>query len=411
MQGVSLGRLWVSSCWFLAFVLAFLVRGSYGYASAAIALAGIIACFMWKDMPPLSQATRRWIIVLLSYVAIMLILLMVTEQPLRTYERITRYFLALPLVLAIWRWRPSQALYVAAISLAAIIAFAVVFHARIMRGLPAGSNFGYQMSIQFADITMLMAVAALFISFAYRRLGIIWWLLHLCALLAITGAFLSGGRGSWLVLIPTVILYIAATERQKRLKTFCFLLMALVGIMTVLYMIPQTQVAMRATLVFSDLQKFQTGNSFSSQGARLEMWKCSFHLFEQQPWVGAGNALEQLMTSAAQEGVCNAAVKGFGHVHNDFLDMFVRYGILGGLATLLMYLAPAYLYLHALRLPLTEQQSAVAWMGLAVCIGFYVCSLSNAILTHNITSIFFLLFNAWCITGIGKYPVPLGKYV
>lgn len=138
------------------------------------------------------------------------------------------------------------------------------------------------------------------------------------------------------------------------------------------------------------------------------MWQCSSHLLAQHTWFGTGDSLQHLMSQAAEQGHCHAAVSGFNHVHNDFLDIFVRYGLIGGAATLLMYFYPAYRYLHHLCFypknpnPINQQSWLNAWAGLAVCLAFYTCSMSNANLAHNITSVFFLLFNAWFITGIDR---------
>lgn len=410
-QGFQLGRFWVGSFWLLAFILAFVVRSSYGYGAGAIALAGILSLFTWRQMPPLSQATRQWSLLLLVYVGLMLLFLYAGDEPVGAYERLGRYLLAVPLVIALWRWRPSMHCYAISLVLGIAAAFTVVFIVRVIQGKGIGSGYGYQNQIQYSDMVMIMGTAALFASFAYRRFGLSWWLLHAAALLALVGAFLTGGRGGWLVLLPTMALYIAAQEGGKRLKTAIVMLLGVSAFIAFLCSIPQLHISGRVMQIWYDIQQFQSGNAHSSQGARLAMWQCSWHLFAEQPWLGLGSELKQMMIEAADQGLCATAVKDFDHVHNDFIDIFVRYGLLGGTATLLMYAYPAYLYLRALRFPLTAEQRMMAWSGIAVCAAFYTCSMSNAILAHNITSVFFLLFNAYLITGLGKRPIPIGTHV
>ena len=141
-QGFQLGRFWVGSFWLLAFILAFVVRSSYGYGAGAIALTGILSLFTWRQMPPLSQATRQWSLLLLVYVGLMLLFLYAGDEPIGAYERLGRYLLAVPLVIAIWRWRPSMHCYAISLVLGIAAAFTVVFIARVIQGKDDYGNGG-----------------------------------------------------------------------------------------------------------------------------------------------------------------------------------------------------------------------------------------------------------------------------
>ncbi len=83
----------------------------------------------------------------------------------------------------------------------------------------------------------------------------------------------------------------------------------------------------------ADLTKYQAGDSNSSWGIRLELWKLSYDAFLAKPLIGWG---EQPFDEILRSGFI-FPVESFhpGHSHSDFFNMLVSIGIIGVIGWLL----------------------------------------------------------------------------
>jgi O-antigen ligase len=75
--------------------------------------------------------------------------------------------------------------------------------------------------------------------------------------------------------------------------------------------------------------------------------------------------------------VSEYVTNNFGETHNDMLMAMASYGILGASALLIVYFAPAVVFLRRLRQPLAMPARASAAMGLALCLSFVVFGLTE----------------------------------
>jgi O-antigen ligase len=142
---------------------------------------------------------------------------------------------------------------------------------------------------------------------------------------------------------------------------------------------------------------FKNGNTETSSGARLEMWRIGFMIFPQHPWLGWGkqgymNKKEQLI----EAGQASPIIREHTHLHNEYLDALVKRGLPGLASVLLLYLAPLLLFVREMkRAGPKARPYAVAGMLLVICyLGF---GLTQAFLTHNngVTMFAFLLAVFW----------------
>ncbi|HYG44146.1 MAG TPA: O-antigen ligase family protein [Bordetella sp.] len=118
----------------------------------------------------------------------------------------------------------------------------------------------------------------------------------------------------------------------------------------------------------------------TSMCIRLQLWGASAKIISVDPWsgIGGGSSFADALQQRAAAGEVSAYVAAnFGEPHNDLLMALVSYGMLGGIALLTLYLAPAWLFLRRLRYGLPQVQRTAAAMGLAVCLGFAVFGLTE----------------------------------
>lgn len=152
----------------------------------------------------------------------------------------------------------------------------------------------------------------------------------------------------------------------------------------VLYVMPRSPMEARVKLAVTEAQTYiRSGDSTTSVGARLEMWRTGLMLIPEHPWLGWGK--EGYMEGKARlvEADKVRLVPGeHNHLHNEFLDALVKRGLLGLIALLALYLVPLALFARRVRdKNKAVRPYAVAGVLLSICyIGF---GLTQSFLTHN----------------------------
>lgn len=157
----------------------------------------------------------------------------------------------------------------------------------------------------------------------------------------------------------------------------------LVGGLTV-YAIPQLGVQHRIHLAFDDISRFVTqGDPRSSLGARFEMWGAAVTLIPEKPIIGWGElGYEQARDRLVAEGLFHPIIKNYGHVHNEYLDAWVKRGMVGLIALLALYLVP--LRLFAKRMQSDDLHlRALAISGVLLPVAYMDFGLSQVFLAHN----------------------------
>lgn len=387
----------------LFFALCFVFSGGYKYGAIVLLLCGIAACFFRSPTGALAAPVILWRNVLLIFFAVMVVLRLYLGSPIKEYDELSRYLLSIFFLIGLWRFRPAMRWYLIALFFGTALALAVVVQARFLNGNHAIEDFGHQHHIQFSNLSMIMALCAGFCSFAYARFSRWWFIAIVAFLLGLLAAVFGGGRGSWLMLGPAGFCYLLANYRKLHGKTVIIASVVLIGLATSLYLIPQTKVANRIHGIFHDIQAYQEGKVATSQGMRLEMWRCGFYLISQKPLAGWGDpGLYLEKTRLTETGQFDPSIAAFAHLHNDFIDTAARYGLIGLTALLLLYFAPLVIYAHELRRRPGKDARMLAWSGIVVTLSFMVGSMTNAFLGHNISTIFFVLLQAWFITGLAQ---------
>ncbi len=391
VQGVAL---------LLFFALMFVVPSGYSYGAALLLLCGIVALFL-PNREKLSVASRRWIGVVACFSVVMVALRVFLGSPVKEYDELSRYPLSLLFLFGFTRYRPPLESYVAGLFAGTVAALLVVAKSRIEAPGVIG-DFGHQHHILFSGLSMVMAVAAGFLLLGVRRFGLCWFLALLALCFGIVSAALGGGRGSWIMLPPVLLLFLFAARKRLGKKNLLAGTAGLTAFLATLYAIPATGVGERVQAVITDIQAYKEGRIATSQGMRLEMWQCSLYLIGERPFAGWGDpGLSNEKKRLTETGSCDKSIAVFAHLHNDYLDTAARYGLIGLAALLLLYFAPLWFYLGRLqRTGATPEQCMFAYSGIAITLCFMVASLTDAFLGHNIAAISYSLFQTWLISGL-----------
>lgn len=214
---------------------------------------------------------------------------------------------------------------------------------------------GFTNTINFGDICMLMGLMCLAgLGWAMSQAGARrrYWLLALLVggAFGIIGSLMSGTRGGWIGFpFAAWVLYRSYGEvisrRVLRLGVFMC-----AGVIALMVMTPATGIQQRVEAGVSDVTKYiEDRNARTSAGARLEMWRGALLMIAEQPWLGRGETgYAEARDRLIEKGTLSGHVQRYEHPHNEFLDAWVKRGVLGLLALLALYLVPLRLFYRRL---------------------------------------------------------------
>ncbi|MGR6871494.1 O-antigen ligase family protein [Pseudomonas sp. HK3] len=217
-------------------------------------------------------------------------------------------------------------------------------------------------------------------------------LLALAVMGSAIACMLAQVRGSWLALIAMLAVYILVlfyVGHKKLLLGFLVVCVFGLGVL-----IQQPQVQQRLDSTEQSLQRYLDGNSHTSLGARLDMFKAAWILIKEHPIFGHGlNSYSEKATEIrlATPGM-NREVGMWSNPHNEVLQVMVEKGVIG-LATLIAIFAScAYLFISAYRN--NKDNNAVAYFafgGLIILVVYFMAGLSVALFEHNVFNQFFTI--------------------
>jgi O-antigen ligase len=388
-------QLYVSIAVFLFSALALVV--SSGYSIGLVML--LLGCFVLlskknKTNDKISNEALLLISVLLFYFLVNFSLNLIHGARLAEYDAPSRFVLFIPVFFLLRRFPPSARFFWGGIAAGAIAA-----------GLFSGWQFfsvantradGFTNAIQFGNISLLFGIlCAAGIGWAVLQKQRRSWSLFLAcgAVAGLLGSLFSESRGSWLAL-PVALLFIGfaycRVATHKRL--FVGAVLALMLALTVAMSLPIFRGGDRIRLAVTELQSYRaTGDSTTSVGARLEMWRTSLVLFPMRPLLGWGKegyreGTDQLVAA----GKVRLVPGEHTHPHNEYLDALVKRGVGGLIALLALYFIPLFIFSRHIQ----DKNPAVrpyAIAGVSLVLSYLCFGLTQSFLTHNIGVTEFLL--------------------
>jgi O-antigen ligase len=209
----------------------------------------------------------------------------------------------------------------------------------------------------------------------------------LCSMLAAFASVSSGSRSSALALLALIPI-MAMRHKDLLHKIFSLLVALTLGISAALLAAsPTLQQKLRITEFAIDLQQAQSKHFDTSIGARMEMWRAAWDMFQKHPLVGVGPKrfaveLEERMASGQ-----TARIPRFSQAHSQFLHAAATGGIVLVLAYLCLTFAPIVFFVRRLRQ--TEhntEKHMLAAMGLIIIASHLLFGLTNAVFDLQVYS-------------------------
>ena len=239
-------------------------------------------------------------------------------------------------------------------------------------------------AVGYGNLMLLLAVLTLFslgwhLTAHPRCENALKWLVAAVALL---GFILTQTRSGWVAVPVFAGLGVALMYGFKRPWRALALLVAILAIAAVLAA-SSPFLRDRVALAYTQtLACFDTGSiANTSVCIRFQLWRAAWHAFLHNPIVGLGDHglfSVWMKTRALADGVVSSYVaNNYGEPHNDMMQALSSFGILGGIGLLLMYFAPAWLFIRRLAYHHPRQTRVAAAMGAAFCLGFAIFGLTE----------------------------------
>jgi len=387
---------------FLFFAIALIVPSGYSVGSILLALAGLGLALnprCWSSIRlSITQANRKLTWTVLMVMALFFLSwaaeILLDRQSASRLDKPLRIVYAALALLWLLRHPARPAFFWGGLASGAIAACGWASWQFFVQGL--GRAGGHTNAIQFGNIALLMGMLCLagvgwvWMNFRDERHSRLWagmWTAALllgfaCGLLA---SLLSGSRGGW-VNLPFVLLLVLFSYRRclprHVLGGLVLLLAAAIAWVSVAPNNPVQERVQSARNEASDY--FQKNVVNTSVGLRLEMWKAGLLAVQDAPLLGHGQqGLWRYVSERVEQGEIDKGVLAFGHLHNDYLDIAGRRGLIGFGVLLALYLLPLWHFCGGLRKSADTQERPYALAGAVLCLSFLSYSLTQGFLTHN----------------------------
>jgi ADP-heptose:LPS heptosyltransferase len=196
----------------------------------------------------------------------------------------------------------------------------------------------------------------------------------LALLAGLVASALSGSRGGWVAMLLAAV-PLARYGYQMHGKRMLVALALAAALCVLAYAVPGSGVAQRVAEAVSDVQGYLARNdATTSVGIRLELWKASWLMFMEHPWLGVGrdNFNQALHALAAQGLIQQSPALIYSSSHNDMLHCLATGGLLDFILLVAMYATPFQFFRKMLHAADRGQRPlALAGVVLVLCfVGF-----------------------------------------
>lgn len=242
-----------------------------------------------------------------------------------------------------------------------------------MSGQTMNARGSFTIHIHTGDLALMLGFLSIFsINWVQKDSRIIFALKALGLIAGLFVSLVSSARGGWAA-IPVFFLVWTLMSAKFKGDVIVRLSAALVVIVLggVLSYYALDMVHMRVDAAINDLTSTDPNTSL---GVRFQLWGAATQLFMQNPVFGVGAegfglAMDRLAASGVITNV--AAEIGKGEVHSYYFATLARFGLIGAIAAVLLFIIPIWMFYKATK---SQHQfhKVAARMGLCLVSGFLI---------------------------------------
>lgn len=319
---------------------------------------------------------------LIGYFLLYLIFFFIHDERSSYIDAPSRALLSVFVLLLLVKYPPKVQWIFYAIPIGAIVAGLIAFY-HLSYPAPRAfiSQFGY-MVIQSGGMCAWLSLLSL-ISFIFSAkeknsfltiISIIGWVMGTYATIA------SGARGAIIILPPIILMIIWFYRTQLSKKIILAICVAFLSTIVISY----PQLSPRINKTVNAAVEFQNGNSVTSSGKRIEMWKSAIITATRYPILGYSHErINEEKLRQVEEGLINPSILKYSRAHNQFFEELQSKGIVGLISILLIYIAPIVVFYKGLKHKYSRESYAINLMGLSHIISLTGFSMTQHYLNHQ----------------------------
>ena len=374
----------------LFFLTVLIIPKGYNYAPIILSAIGLIYFIPLKKILSFSSEDKKLIFSFLFYFCTFLLSIIINKDGIREIDNPSRLLLFIPLLLLFKNFPIKRKKILYAIPSSALITGCVALFQKFALGYE--KPFPETMHIQMGDIAISLAISSLIISiyFSIKKeyksalFGIIG------LILAVSTSALSGARGGWIG-FPIVFFIVLVLYRKyinKKLILSLFIITTL-GCSTLLSN-SKFGIEQRYNEAKSDIiNYFEKSNKDTSLGARFDMWENALIAIKEAPIFGHGSkGYNKFRERQVSSGQMAKTTLRFNSLHNQYLESWVKRGIIGFIGLILVILTPLFLFIRNLNTENLEIK-CIAILGVTHIISHLFFFTSQSFLAHNSGNIFY----------------------
>lgn len=378
-----------------------LIPDAYAFGPTVMLLLALFG-FRWKRLiNNVDRQSRRLIAALWLFFLGQALPLVLHGENLSQFDLSTRYVAASIVLLFVLKYPISARWFFLLVTLGALMAGVYGIYQFTFQGVARVAAFDNP--IHYGNGAMglaLLAFAGLF--WSARQPSRFFWLsmLSLGFIGGVYASLVSGTRSGWVALPVLIFIGIYAFWRPMIERKVLFSLVALFAVAGLAIVSQVDLVTKRAEVAVEEFgDYFEEGRNSTSVGLRLDMWKAGLAAFLENPVIGSGpEGTEQVIAGLIAKGEIHPEVDSFRHLHNQYIDMMARYGLLG-LASYLVLLGVTFTsFLQETRSEIPSVK-ALAFGGLLFVCLHGVVNLTQSMLERNIgvTMFVFMVVFIWAV--------------
>lgn len=333
---------------------------------------------------------RLWLVALALPLVMVMVQYLVPMKiiALRDVDDLSRFFLCIPVYLALRRLQPSirpflwGCVFFTVYSMGLMAVHMHLLH--LDRGI---SPNGFLGTIPQTSLSIILAMVALQCWVAAD--GTVRNRVAPAALLAISFAVPLLGQtrsGLGVALALGLVFWLLLPRRNMRV------LLGSVGAAAVVMVVVMTNSTLwaRGDQTVAEIEHYMTEDHFvsTSTTTRLELWRFAGRMFAEHPLIGVGNHnFADTLAAYKSSGQTPAALGLFTHPHNDVLKFAAEGGLLGTAAILMLYLVPLTASLRRYRQRPSAASPALPLV--ILCSGFLLAGMVDVVLAWRPTIMFY----------------------
>lgn len=376
------------------FVTVLTFKKGYSYVPMTL---GIIATltflfyrFKLKMKWKFDKEEKYFIFALIAYFLTFVMSAIFNGDGFREIDNPSRILLLIPLIFFFRRYPIKKSTVFHAIPIGALVAGLLAIYQKFVLNLP--KPFPGTMHIQAGNISILLGLMTIAIAFYWfsqkqNRFGLLY---ILCAAFGLLASILTGARGGWIA-FPLCFLLILVFNFKYIRKQVIYIIMLLLTLPLALFIYkPEFGIQQRLNEAETDITRYiEEKDKTTSLGARFDMWENAIIAISEKPILGHGSSgyEEFKQKQVATQQMAETTLK-FNSLHNQYLEAFVKRGVIGFIALVAILFIP--LSIFARRLNTNDSAlKCISILGIIHIIAHSFFFLSQSFLAHNSGSIFY----------------------